>query len=456
MGFIGRAVAPTPISANDVPDLPTSKITSGTFADGRISASSVTQHSAPTDLQPVKSDITALALREATNENSAGFNLPNQLIDTFATDTLGTKTNADVVTGEGMVATMYTTTGAFANDSNTVLLYHFDNNLNDSSSNTINLSSSGGVSYSTSVKKFGTHSVKLDGTNGYLYSPNLASNDDSVTAPSTGVFTYEYWLYQVAYTGADRWFSLGNQGSVSSGNTIGLSNGNGNNSDEWNVYNSTGNPMKNNLANPTGSWTHHAITRDSGNNLRLFQDGVYKASVGSTDNSSMAQASMQGGDGVLWVGARGGSTSEYVNGYFDEIRYSNNVRYDVSSASINDTIFTPNQITGSNATGLIISNTNTVGSAKTKVGGTMLYKDSHGTATLGTDFKIYFTCNGGTNWTEASSYSAITPVYSTGIKQVRLGETTCTSGTDVRYKVEWANQSSGSKETQLHGIGINY
>ena len=57
---------------------------------------------------------------------------------------------------------------------------------------------------------------------------------------------------------------------------------------------------------------------------------------------------------------------------------------------------------------------------------------------------------------DAASYNAITPVYSSGIKQVRLGETTCTSGTDVRYKAVWANQSSGSKETQLHGIGINY
>jgi hypothetical protein len=108
------------------------------------------------------------------------------------------------------------------------------------------------------------------------------------------------------------------------------------------------------------------------------------------------------------------------------------------------------------ATGTLIQSANAVGSAKTKVGGTMLYKDNAGTATLGTDLKIYFTCDGGSNWTEAS-YSAITPVYSTGIKQVRLGETTCTSGTDVRYKAVWANQASASsKETQLHGIGVNY
>ena len=35
-------------------------------------------------------------------------------------------------------------------------------------------------------------------------------------------------------------------------------------------------------------------------------------------------------------------------------------------------------------------------------------------------------------------------------------EVTCTSGTDVRYKVVWANQAAGSKETQLHGIAMNY
>ena len=121
-----------------------------------------------------------------------------------------------------------------------------------------------------------------------------------------------------------------------------------------------------------------------------------------------------------------------------------NLQYDLGSAQ------------SVSATGTAIQAANTVGSAKTKVGGTMLYKDNAGTATLGTDLKIYFTCNGGTNWTEASSYTAITPVYSTGIKQVRLGETTCTSGTDIRYKAVWANQAAGSKETQLHGIGVNY
>ena len=107
-----------------------------------------------------------------------------------------------------------------------------------------------------------------------------------------------------------------------------------------------------------------------------------------------------------------------------------------------------------NATGSLISTAQTASTARTKVSGVILYKNNVGTATLGTDLKVYFTCNGGTNWTAVSSFTAGSD-FSTGIKTAYLDEVDCTSGTDVRYKVEWANQS-GSKETQLHGIGVNY
>ena len=111
-----------------------------------------------------------------------------------------------------------------------------------------------------------------------------------------------------------------------------------------------------------------------------------------------------------------------------------------------------------NATGNVVSKANTASDARTKVSGVMLYKDLSGTATLGTDLKVSFTCNGGTNWTALSSGSDYTLAsdFSTGVKTVYLAEKTCTSGTDVRYKIEWANQASGSKVTQVHGMAINY
>lgn len=107
------------------------------------------------------------------------------------------------------------------------------------------------------------------------------------------------------------------------------------------------------------------------------------------------------------------------------------------------------------ATGSVQGSAITASSSRTKVSGVILYKNEDGTNTLGTDLKIYFTCNGGTNWTEAASYTAGAD-FSTGIKTVHLGETTCTAGTDIRWKAEFANQAEGSKEAQLHGIGVNY
>ena len=46
--------------------------------------------------------------------------------------------------------------------------------------------------------------------------------------------------------------------------------------------------------------------------------------------------------------------------------------------------------------------------------------------------------------------------FSAGILMAKAPEVTCTAGTSVKYKVEFANQASSSKETQLHGVGMNY
>ena len=108
------------------------------------------------------------------------------------------------------------------------------------------------------------------------------------------------------------------------------------------------------------------------------------------------------------------------------------------------------------ASGTAISKANTVTGARTKVSGVLLYKDAAGTNTLGTDLKVYFSCNGGTNFTElgASDFS-VGSHFSTGVKTVYLAQKTCTSGTDVRYKIEFANQS-GSKKAEVYGIALNY
>ena len=206
----------------------------------------------------------------------------------------------------------------------------------------------------------------------------------------------------------------------------------------------------------TGQWYHIAISRVADTTIKWWVDGVLDATKTIASGNISCTSDPR-------IGHWGGSWDIPIDGYIDEYRMQVGESPQLTSGDplyiSSGTGFTPPSaayVEVTNATGTLIQSANAVGSAKTKVGGTMLYKDAYGTATLGTDLIIYFTCDGGSNWTEAASYNAITPVYSTGVKQVRLGETTCTSGTDVRYKAVWANQALASKETQLHGIGVNY
>jgi hypothetical protein len=108
------------------------------------------------------------------------------------------------------------------------------------------------------------------------------------------------------------------------------------------------------------------------------------------------------------------------------------------------------------ATGTLISDTQTAPTATTEVSGVILYKDNGSSSTvLGTHLKIYFTADNGSNWTEASSYGT-SQTFSGTTKQVKLGKTTVTSGTQVAMKAVWASQTSGGYETQLHGWAVNY
>jgi len=378
-----------PIVAADVPNLDTAKITTGTFANARIAEASVTQHVTATDLQPVKSDISALALREATNESSAAFNLPNQYIDTFATDVLGTKTN------------IYLTDGYISSTTQTVGSNTFESETSDRTGTytlTDTFQSLLGL-WSTS----GALSKMIDGsmTDGSISSASEAYLHDNGDSASEDTHYMRFDLgsgNSSVFTGFKYWNQNNN---TTYGST-----------DNWKIKGS--NDGTNWTTLKTYTWTHHASnpTEHTWSNTTAYRY------IQITPATSITTSN------VTWE-------RQFVWG----------------TSTVTNTV---------NATGTAIQAANTVASAKTKVGGTILYKDNAGTATLGTDLSIFFSCDGGSNWTEATSYTAITPVYSTGIKQARLGETTCTSGTDVRYKAVWANQASGSKDTQLHGIGVNY
>ena len=423
-----------------------------------LPASSVTAHVSQFDDSAIRSDISALALREATNEASAAFNLPNSFIDTFATDVLGTKTNISVDSDGYLASTTIT--------------------------NEFTATKVGDVTYDTSTKQFGSGSVSYGGvydTTGDYITYNTA-NTGVVLGSSD--FTLECWIK--VNSGASGRTRLGlaarRQKATATGWFWNLYNGKvgfgyNDSSVGWLDNSGSGTDLVGTSNLRDNAWHHIAVVRAS-NVFSFYVDGTRESTTSSYSGSIVEASSSYNlalGDNASDAEGTdsGGNTSTTFWGNIDEMRISNTARYSGASYTVptaefvtdnnteflchfNENTFSDSNTKSTNATGTGIQNTNTVGSAKTEVSGTMIYKDLHGTATLGTDIKIYFSCNGGSNWTEAASYNAITPVYATGIKQVRLGKTTCTSGTDIRYKAVWANQASGSKETQLHGISINY
>jgi len=206
--------------------------------------------------------------------------------------------------------------------------------------------------------------------------------------------------------------------------------------------------INNNNNSILNAWHGLIVTNDrSANTLTMgFIDGAYASTIRSGANEGKTTITNVPATGLAFFMA--GNAQGDVGG---GANYIGSVTGSSSAAAQS----TGSYATGSiNATGNFISVANTASSSRTKVSGVMLYKNNAGTANIGTDLKIYFTCNGGTNWTEAVSYTAGSD-FSTGIKTIYLGETTCTAGTDVRYKAVWANQTD-SKDTQLHGIGVNY
>ena len=70
-------------TADDIPNLDASKITSGSIADARIPASAVSQHATSFDDNAIINDLSTLALRSATSENAIAYSTSNQFIDVF-------------------------------------------------------------------------------------------------------------------------------------------------------------------------------------------------------------------------------------------------------------------------------------------------------------------------------------------------------------------------------------
>ena len=107
-----------------------------------------------------------------------------------------------------------------------------------------------------------------------------------------------------------------------------------------------------------------------------------------------------------------------------------------------------------NATGSYESTTINAAATTSKMGVVITYTDAAGTATLNTDLKVFLSANNGTNYTEVTLVAQ--PNFATGVKMAKANDVTISNtGTQLKYKVEFANQSA-SKETRVNGVSLQY
>ena len=165
----------------------------------------------------------------------------------------------------------------------------------------------GNAAVSAVQSKFGSSSIAFDGTGDYL---SIASDTDY--GFGTGDFTIEGWFWKNTATQMilfDTRTSAASQASVyvesnAAGNLRLFVNGSY-------VYTSTN-------AMTTGAWDHVAISRNGGT-TRFFINGTASSTTYADTNNYGSTKPLA--IGASWVGATA------INGFIDEIRISNNARY---------------------------------------------------------------------------------------------------------------------------------
>ena len=88
------------------------------------------------------------------------------------------------------------------------------------------------------------------------------------------------------------------------------------------------------------------------------------------------------------------------------------------------------------------------------MGAVITYQDKIGTNTLNTDIILKLSANNGSNYSTATLTAL--PDFATGIKMAKVNDLSVTAGTQLKYKIEFANQNSASKEARIRGVSLQY
>ena len=170
---------------------------------------------------------------------------------------------------------------------------------------------------------------------------------------------------------------------------------------------------------------------------------IVLANCAGTNVTTYSSASISGSN---WT-----STTKYPYlGIFVRHSSANGYMYDQITIGGVAAIPTPSV----NATGSFEGATITAGASTTKMGAVITYQDNAGTNALNTDIVLKLSADNGSNYSTATLTAL--PDFATGIKMAKVNDLSVTAGTQLKYKIEFSNQASGSKEARIRGVSLQY
>jgi len=406
----------------DIPNLSASKITSGTFADARLSQSSVQQYASTFDDNKIINDISTLGLRVHTQENLNASNTNSASFDVFQDSSgITNLTNAIRNSLEYMSSGSQGTLAVYDYNSASPKAKVKWNNMAGSNGVFYEIDNDGDASYGDSKNVI--PSISLTGSSGQYptYSPG-----------NTGSSTYFIYDFGNAITWADGKYSIGKQNTWGDVNQFlfqySLDDSSYNNVDLSNISQTS---IEYSSAHDNGSRTGGAISNGSSNgtaNLSQHRvNGIYTSIVTFTGVPSITARYFK-----LTINSAHGGTPNNNHGFGQFAPY---LRPLVISA-----------------TGSFEGNAITAASTN-KMGAVITYQDNAGTNALNTDIILKLSADNGSNYSTATLTAL--PDFATGIKMAKVNDLSVTAGTQLKYKLEFANQSE-SKNARIRGVSLQY
>ena len=415
-------------TAKDLTALSASNLTSGTVPDARIGASSVTQHVTAFDDNKIINDISSLALKVNALGNATRYNTNSLFVDTFQ-DSEG----IDTFTTSGRDSTGEYLSSVYDAVTNITAGWH-GGGTNTTGDINPAAGSYQGIDGVTRSKGQIVGNGNFPGYNGFCYGHVFGASDN----------------FELIFSQRGNWQAGGRIHGTGLTDPISSSIGTFRTeppsslgvtftSYASNLSMSGGYPLPDGPNGGTTRTIFYRYFRDNGSVTCTYTESSTDISFGATQLAALRASTDTLGnfgsattinDKMLIITGEAGATE------FLKVEMANTFAETTS------------------ATGTVVSNVITAPSSISKMGAVITYTDTTGTATINTDIKLYVSADNGSNYTQVTLVAQ--PNFSTGVKMALANDVSVTAGTQLRWKLEFANQATNSKITRVTGVSLQF